>query len=319
MFEVQNGKIQSIACEVPVAHHCHLTCRGCSHLSPRSKRLFVSPEVLERDLTLLARSYQAAQIRVLGGEPLMHPQLVDVLEVVRRSGVARSVKVTTNGVLLPRMTDDFWRAVDEVWISRYPGFELSRDDIEMLARRAHTHGVKLGMHAYDRFREATITVRNDNQDLVNRIFATCQVAHVWNCHTIDQGYFYKCPQSLFIPALLHDEPWSDPKADGVPIDDSPSFRDTLLRFLNASEPLAACTHCLGSAGKRFPHEQEERRAPVRPVSELSDLIDWQFLGKLESNPSARDATVTSSRVLAKRESPLAMRVRQIGRRVRPLP
>jgi RIO kinase 1 len=83
---------------------------------------------------------------------------------------------------------------------------------------AEAHGVILDVSLVNNFRYAFSQTKNGSPDLVDRIFRTCQIAHVWRCHTVENGRFYRCPPSVFIP-----EAEGDPAAltgrDGLLISD----------------------------------------------------------------------------------------------------
>ena len=119
-YAVADGRILTDGLEVVVAAHCNLRCRACAYLSPVMPAATVPPEQIQRDLTVLARYYHASEARVLGGEPLLHPQLVPVLQAIRASGTSDTIRVITNGLLIARMPADFWRLTDEVSVSMYP-------------------------------------------------------------------------------------------------------------------------------------------------------------------------------------------------------
>ena len=50
------------------------------------------------------------------------------------------------------------------------------------------------------------------------------------------GWFYRCPQSHFIPRVLDEEVGSQ-NADGILIEDTPAFRQRLLAYLQSAEVL----------------------------------------------------------------------------------
>ena len=104
-------KVHNNACEINVVEHCNLSCRSCSHVSPAFRRTVIDPDALERDLSLLAEHYKVGTVRLLGGEPLLHPDLGAVVDAVRRSGIGERICVVTNGLLLPRMPRALWEAV----------------------------------------------------------------------------------------------------------------------------------------------------------------------------------------------------------------
>lgn len=107
-YQVVDGKIRNAACEINVVEHCNLSCRGCSHLSPIAPKYFVDPQSLLRDLTMLARVYQVDFVRLLGGEPLLHPNLTAVMDTIEASGIASRICLVTNGLLLSRMDEHLW-------------------------------------------------------------------------------------------------------------------------------------------------------------------------------------------------------------------
>jgi hypothetical protein len=241
------------------------------------------PAKLGDELSVLAKRFHATEARVLGGEPLLHPNLVGVLTAVRASGICDRIRVITNGLLLPRARQGFWKAVDEVSVSVYPGRELSADTAESLETTATAHGVRLKFKRFDRFRESYSEVGTGDEDLVERVFRTCQMANVWRCITIWHGRLYRCPQSLFLPTAL--DGLRD-VAEGIEISDRPGFLDSLVAFLESNEPLTSCRYCLGSVGRLYRNEQVRRgswRDHQRVPSE--QLLDEPHLDYLEANPA----------------------------------
>jgi organic radical activating enzyme len=269
-YEIRDGKIHTRTCEINVTEHCNLSCRACSHLSPVLPRHAVEPESVARDLSILAAHYHAESIRLVGGEPLLHPELVDLVVAARATGVGGSVCIATNGVLLPRMPPEFWHAVDRVEVSLYPGKELSPDEQQWCREQAAAAGVDLRMGLIRQFRESYSELGTENDDLIRQIYESCVLAHRWRSHTIADGYFYKCPPSYFLPKLMR----VDDGRDGLRIEQAAGFRDRLLRYLESTEPLGSCRHCLGSSGKRFSHHQTARAdfrvLQRRPTEELLD-------------------------------------------------
>src|SRR5207245_5171665 len=102
-YAMVDGCVLTDGLEVIVVAHCNLRCRGCAYLSPVMPVSVVPPEQIDQDLSVLARHYHASEARVLGGESLLHPDLVRVLQAIRGAGVCDTVRVITNGLLLPRM------------------------------------------------------------------------------------------------------------------------------------------------------------------------------------------------------------------------
>jgi len=277
-YRIKDGRVLNRTCEVNIAEHCNLRCRSCTHLSPALPKHFVDPGDLRSDLTTLARSYHANVLKILGGEPLLHPNLLDVIMAARESQVAEKMEIWTNGLLLPRMEHRVWEAVDSVRISLYPGRSLKQHQLDRCIDLAHQHNVPLRYKRYQAFQESYSERGTNDPSLVKKIYATCNEAHRWRCHTVANGWFFKCPQGYFIPRGMSFGQEATYR-NGIKIEDSPDFRDRLLSYLTSPEPLPACRNCLGSSGKWFDHQQvrrEEFRQAQCQATE--DLIHPRLVG-----------------------------------------
>ena len=287
LYTVENGIIQAEKVELNVTHHCNLTCRGCTHLSPTVAKSSMSPETVLRDLTDLSHSMKVRFVSILGGEPLLHPDIINVIKAARESDISPNIRVTTNGVMLPRMAEEFWAQVDEVQISEYPGVELAEEQIEACTRLAEKYETRFVIWRYEEFREGYSETGTDDSKLISRIYSTCLQAHAWDCFTVQDGHFFKCPPSVFLPRVLGTSQLADPFADGIRIEPKPEFADQILAYLKSTKPLAACRHCLGSSGKSFYHEQLGRkdwRAHQQSTSEQmldEPNLEWLEAGNTE--------------------------------------
>lgn len=281
-YLVIDNKVRTETCDLNVVHHCNLSCRGCNHLSPALAEHVVDPDAVFEEFSLLAEYYHPNYVHLLGGEPLLHPALPQVIRAVHRSGVSDHVRVLTNGVLLPHMSDAFWQEVDEVQVSVYPGKEMSVEQLGHCQSKAKLWGVDLQLRCFHRFRETYSELGTRDEDLVRRIYNSCQFAHLGRCHNVSDGFLFRCPQSLFIPKLINNDILEHPTIDGIKITDSPTFAGDLLAYLESPEPLASCYHCLGSVGKSFAHEQVSRRMwRDRQRYSTEELIDMEYLAALE--------------------------------------
>lgn len=272
-----NERIQAKKLELGIAEHCNLACRSCSHVSPVLPKRYMDPQGLSDDLEILSRVYHAHVVSLVGGEPLLHPNLLDIIGVIRGSGVGDRIAVATNGVLLPRMTPDFWRAVNWVEVSQYPGKSLTPEQQHICRERAAMTGTGIRFVARREFRQAYSEPGTEDGSLARAIFDSCEIVHVWRCHTLAAGRFFKCPQSYYlshiIPAVARHV-----VEDSVLIRDTPTLGEELRTYLDARTPHGACGHCLGTAGRRFPHSQAPRRQ-FRELQTLpaEELVDPELL------------------------------------------
>ena len=270
--------VRAQAFEVILTEHCNLRCAGCDHGSPLLPATTLPLDTLERDLRALAGVYHAGEIKLVGGEPTLHPELVQVIEVARASGVADRITLVTNGVLLHRMTDEVWEGIDVLWFNRYPNTRCRMSPAEVAAR-AERHGVQLVYRYNARFRHTLLRARNPDEALVARIYRNCELAHVWSCHTLYDGRYYKCsPAPLMAPRLAQRGVRLDEgPGDAVRLHDNPALREQLAAYLTGPRPLSHCSYCLGTVGRWFPHHQLDpdglaqwRDGTDRPLDELID-------------------------------------------------
>jgi len=275
-FKIKNGKIQTSLCELNVVHHCNLSCRSCSHLSERMNKYFVDPDQVLKDFSILAEYCHPQHVRLCGGEPLLHPRLLDVVDAVRDSGISECIRVVTNGTLLHRMPDRFWQKVDQIQISIYPTSRVTSQKIRNYRRLARKHNTGLEVRYVKRFRESFSELGTTESDLIKRIYSTCQIAHTWCCQAIFEGYIYRCSPSIMIPRLLEKQTKITAELDGLKLELSSTFTDDLKKFLVTKEPLKACRYCLGTVGKRFVQAQDAYRVSIIPCSS-EELIDWKYL------------------------------------------
>ncbi|MEV7938659.1 radical SAM protein [Kitasatospora sp. NPDC088264] len=285
-YRIVGGRLHNPeGCELNVVLHCNLRCRACSHLSPVLPPWFADPAQIARDLVGLAGSYSCGHVKILGGEPLLHPRLPEVIAAVRDSGITDRVAVCTNGRLLSSRDPWLWRLVDEIEISVYPGQAPTPVELDALRRRAEEHAVRLDVKLVPVFRESYAEQGSEDPHLTARIYRTCEIVHVWRCHTVHEGVFYRCPQSYF----LHrpEAPGARVPSDGLPIRSDPGFLVDLHAYLTSSRGPAACRWCLGTVGRRRPHSQLPRagwRAAQDAPSE--ELVDLRLLAEREQTQVA---------------------------------
>ena len=59
-YNIINGKIITRKFTISATHHCNLSCRSCTHLSPIANKVFVEPGSIQRVLARNRPSLKAA-------------------------------------------------------------------------------------------------------------------------------------------------------------------------------------------------------------------------------------------------------------------
>lgn len=94
--------------ETHIVDHCNLNCKGCSHFSGLVEQpVFKSLEEYKSDITQLSKitNQQIRIIRIMGGEPLLHPQVIDFCIETRKILPSSQIVLVSNGILLNKLTD----------------------------------------------------------------------------------------------------------------------------------------------------------------------------------------------------------------------
>jgi hypothetical protein len=255
-YRIVDGRIATRALEAHVVDDCNLTCAECCSYSPHLPRWRVAPDDLAHDLVLARRVVAPRVFKLVGGEPLLHPSLVELVEIARRSEIAPIISLTTNGLLLPRMPDALWSAIDAMTISLYPAPSLDVDARAAIEERAARFDVALNWKVQDRF----VTMNRDepcnDAAQTTAIFSRCWLRE--RCHMVRRGRFYTCTRPPHLQAYLGG---TDFERDGVALDGL-AVPD-LLAYLRAERPLSACAHCRGGDGPLVPHRLLTRDELVR--------------------------------------------------------
>lgn len=202
---------------------------------------------LERDLEALRPFMQFDRIQAVGGEPTAHPDLVDLLDVAFRSGIAEKVTVITNGSLLHKMTDEFWASIDVLKLSVYR--KLDPAMIELAESKCAEHEVEFEPTEYPEFYKQFTRDKTDGVES----FTNC----IWknDCHTVHFGRYYRCPQSAFFHKLFTD---LIPGEDGLLL--ASLTEEKLAAFLERTEPLQSCSHCNGGHSATVPWHEPKTKA-----------------------------------------------------------
>ena len=286
-------KLTARSLEVNLTAHCNLSCYGCDHASPIHPEAYLSVGDLADDLAALSQVYHVFEFLLTGGEPLLHPQLLSVVDAIRASGVTDKITVITNGVLLHKAPEELWSRIDKLGVSIYPGVKrvLSREAIEALADR---HGLQLWYKPTDEFTLKLLHAENDDPELVRTVYDTCTLRA--SCHTLHQGRYFKCSPSPFVADWLHRigiEP-PDMSDDGIPVRGNPNLQQQLAGYLSDKEPLTACRYCLGCVGKSMPLRQMNKAAIGEWLGEkapdIHELIDWRSLAHAKARLRGVDLT-----------------------------
>lgn len=266
------------AIEFNLTEHCNLRCEHCDHASSILPRKLADLTSFTRDIEVLSTVLHVGEFKFVGGEPLLHPQLLDFLRVARETQIANRLVLITNGVLLHKAPDELWGLIDGMWISIYPDIKY-RFDWEWIQRIVDQYKIFVLRKETPEFAESSLIEEIKNEEFVRMIFQNCDRAHLFSCHTIHEGRYYICEPSVWMKNRLglHGVTFENREFDSIPIHGNTNLYDDLDGLIRKQEPLKACRYCLGSWARSTPNKQLTRSGIreflARRPDELVDLVN----------------------------------------------
>jgi len=105
---------------------CNLNCKGCNAFAPIADNYLLDTVSFESDCRRLSElgAKKIPEIHILGGEPLLHPKLNEIILIARSYFPQAKLKIVTNGISLLEQDDNFWECCQsnkvDIVISHYP-------------------------------------------------------------------------------------------------------------------------------------------------------------------------------------------------------
>jgi hypothetical protein len=187
-------KCQIYYMETHLTNHCNLKCKYCTHFSSISKEWYLNLEEFEKDINCLSEKVDVYQLILLGGEPLLHKNIIDFLRISRIYFPISRIKILTNGILLPAMTEEFWQSCVsnniEISLSLYPALKDKWDDYTSLLEK---YGLTGEVFLRDYFHNLSLSSTPINDKEFS--FSSCETER---CTTLKDGKLYVCEADAYL-------------------------------------------------------------------------------------------------------------------------
>lgn len=234
--------------ETDITSVCNNCCVGCDHYSPYLPPRFVPPEEIERDLANAARLFHAREYSLLGGEPTLHPQLLEIIDIAHASGIADSVQVITNGQTLHKMPEVFWQKLDSLWITQYFG-KVSQEDVNWAREKCRENGKEFVLKVRSTLSKTFSRGTASSGEAQGR-FERCHLKH---CNILDNGYLYLCCAAPFVAPLIMGLPEG---TDGLKLEGATEAN--LKDYLDRRSAFEGCKRCVEVLGIQYPWRETTR-------------------------------------------------------------
>lgn len=183
-----NGRIQ-----YHIVDHCNLNCRGCSSFSNISKPGYVSLDIAQKDIHNLHKVFPYIRtITLYGGEALLHPNIVDIISIVRKSFPDTTINIFSNGIIIPQLKQSILQSLVENQISfiitQYPPTKKMLGNIMDCLEKYHIeYAFEMETDSFFKY-----FIRDGSSNAYEN-WRFCRVNHA--CYTVYEGKIFRCPQA----------------------------------------------------------------------------------------------------------------------------
>lgn len=230
--------------EVNVVDHCNLNCQSCNHFSPIAEKKFLDCEEYERDLervALITRG-KIGTLMLLGGEPLLHPDIIAIMQISRKHLKNTEISIVSNGILLGKQDDIFWKECRELEIhivlTKYP-INLNYEELK---ERASAEGVSLSFAYASQELKTLWHLPLKEQGGLNGYINYMKCYYAKRCVVLRSGRLYTCPISAYVHFFnkYFDKQMPEKNVNSIGIYEEDAI-GKIYEFL--SKPIPMCEHC----------------------------------------------------------------------------
>ena len=186
--------------EYSIIDQCNLNCAHCCHYAPIAKPYTVTRIQFHRDVVQLGKLTAGGKylgtLGILGGEPLLHKDFIDLCIDARECLPLSRIRVTTNGLLLNKLTKQqlcILRRFDiEILISKY----REEDDFDAMDKLLTEYGI---VHKFCNNNElvefAKYSIDETGSQNPEESHKLCELwKEYYTCHELRDGKLYPCSQ-----------------------------------------------------------------------------------------------------------------------------
>ncbi|SEP40933.1 radical SAM protein [Propionispora vibrioides] len=244
--------------ETNIIDSCNLKCKGCTHFSNLyTNNSIYDIELFKKDLSKLEENFNILYFRLLGGEPLLNPDLVQYIKITRTILPSTDIRIVTNGLLILQQKED-------VLFHVMKQYNISFDISSYQPTRKIKHSIIKKLDAYDlRYRfsidietfNALLTMHGKNNPQISQ-----EKCFNRGCRFLREGKLYKCPLDGLM--YKYKEYFG---IDNLPIDSGVNlYMDDFTGRINAlDDAISLCKYC-----------SEKPRIFKWDVARKPEIDDW---------------------------------------------
>lgn len=252
--------------DIPILYHCNLNCAYCNFMAPLQDKYFVNVEDFRKNINRLSKilpSNKFKKIHILGGEPLLHPDINLFFKYTRDSFPDKEIFLITNGLLLDKMEEDFKLSVFnnkiKILVSDYSILKNKEQLIEEYLK----YKIELGFEEKGPFKQKLIDLEGKQDPYKNLDICTKGCINL----SLIEDKLYMCTYPYFgekafgkyMTSSLSDH------NEGESVYLSSSFEEIINKLIS-KYPLKCCNYC------KLPTISKEWHLSKNPLLEYTDEL-----------------------------------------------
>jgi len=203
-------------------------------------------------------------LKLLGGEPLLHPDITESIELFRGVLPNSEIMIWTNGILLPKMKNQFFencKTYDiKITVTGYPIEGLSNNERKAIVNKHEFIKFDNYFDNHGDFWDSPISSEHALDHPQNN-YNKCRIK--WGrCNILRDGKIYQCPLPAYIDYLNKhfNRNFVVNESDYVDIYKIQNEQDMINRIY---QPTSFCKYCSAECGRNVKWEQSNK-----------NIIEW---------------------------------------------
>ena len=264
--------------DLMIAYSCNLSCDGCISISDIKRDGVAKFEDISKWITKWSKCIEPEIITIFGGEPCLHPNLVDICHLVRRHWPNCTIRLITNGYLLNRFDPAVWFTLGEFEIQTSIHRSDQREIIDKNIKNILIQKKDWKVTQFKEQGHKQLSWKHKNLIIYKSLFEKFVVPYKkdknkflpWNSSPVDsykicgspntpilyKGLLYKCPPVANIIDITN-ENWFGYKGYDVD-DDLKTFID------NINKPETVCGQCPDQKQAVIINHLDKKNVKFRP-------------------------------------------------------
>ena len=233
--------------ELFITECCTLKCRDCGQFVPYYEKpiSYNATDIIDNIRRLLKIVDNICEMHILGGEPLLHPEIDVLLKWIYHNPNIGSIRIISNATVYP--SDKVWKAINETRTEmRFSNYGDLSKEMQRLLKRCDLMGIKYYIYDESWIDMGKVFLRKYSEDEAKDVFDKCPWSLVY---LFQKGRLFRCSR---IANLNNQKKINTIESDCVDLTDLTNAnvdekREALIRLIKRVV-MKGCYYCDGVTG-----------------------------------------------------------------------